>query len=148
METRVAITVMDPPYAVEAIETDIDALERRMRRAGPAVSIEPTHHFAPGIYAREIRIPAGTLLTGKIHKTRHLNIVSAGWIAVYTATEGWKALRAPCSFVAEPGTRRIGYALEDTVWTTVHGTTETDLDALEAELIAPHNSEQEALCPG
>ena len=102
----------------------------------PQVEIEPTHYFADGIYAREIVIPAGTLLTGKIHRTRHLNIVSKGKIAVVTE-DGQKIIEAPCTFVAEAGTKRVGLALEDTVWTTIHASQETDLDKLETELIAP-----------
>lgn len=95
------------------------------------------HYFADGIYAREIEIPAGVALIGKIHRTRHLNVVSRGHIVVFTEDGGQREIVAPCTFVAEAGTKRAGFALEDTVWTTVHATRETDLDKLEAELIAP-----------
>jgi len=117
------------------VRDNILALERSMLEQ-PQVEIEPTHYFADGIYAREIVIPAGTLLTGKIHRTRHLNIVSKGKIAVVTE-DGQKIIEAPCTFVAEAGTKRVGLALEDTVWTTIHASQETDLDKLETELIAP-----------
>lgn len=116
----------------------VDELEGRMHAEFPAVEIEPVHYFADGLYAREITIPAGTLLTGKIHKTRHLNVVSAGEISVWTEGEPVRRIRAPFTFVAEPGTRRVGFAHEDTVWTTIHSTPETDLAALEAALIEPH----------
>ena len=117
------------------VRDNILALERSMLEQ-PQVEIEPTHYFADGIYAREIVIPAGTLLTGKIHRTRHLNIVSKGKIAVVTE-DGQKIIEAPCTFVAEAGTKRVGLALEDTVWTTIHASQETDLEKLETELIAP-----------
>lgn len=100
------------------------------------IEIPVEHGFAAGIYARTIRIPAGTILTGKIHRTEHLNIISAGAIEVATE-DGTRLIEAPCIFVAPPGTKRAGYTLSDTVWTTVHATHETDLDRLEAELIAP-----------
>lgn len=115
----------------------LDRLEAHMR-AGPPVEIEPRHLFAPGVYAREITIPAGTLLTGKIHRTAHLNIVSRGRIAVWTAELGMREISAPFSFVSPPGTRRLGYAYEDTTWTTIHATDETNLEKLESELIAPN----------
>lgn len=118
----------------------VDELEGMMRAELPAVEIAPIHHFAAGLYAREIRIPAGTLLTGKIHRTRHLNVVSAGEISVWSEGESVRRIRAPFTFVAEPGTRRVGFAHEDTVWTTVHATSETDLDVLEAQLIEPHEN--------
>ncbi len=117
----------------------VDELERAMRTV-PQLEIEPVHHFADGLYAREITIPAGTLLTGKIHKTRHLNIISKGRITVWSELDGKREIEAPFSFVAEPGTRRVGYAHEETVWTTIHATSETNLERLEAELIEPHDS--------
>lgn len=99
-----------------------------------------THYFAPGVYARELRIPKGMVLTGKIHKTEHLNIVSKGRIAV-SSIEGRKVIEAPATFVSMPGTKRAGYALEDTVWTTIHVTEETDLAKIEAEVIAKDYNE-------
>ena len=35
--------------------------------------LPPKHSFSPGIYVRELAIPEGTLLIGKIHKHRHVN---------------------------------------------------------------------------
>jgi hypothetical protein len=113
----------------------IDALETEMKKH-PAVDITEKHHFSDGIYAREIFIPAGTMLTGKIHKTDHLNIVSQGKITVATEA-GNKTVAAPYSFVAKAGTKRAGYAHTDTVWTTIHATQETDLDLIEREVITP-----------
>jgi hypothetical protein len=110
-------------------------IETRMRELPGQMELEPTHHFSKGIYARELRIPAGTLLTGKIHKFENLNIISQGDISVVTE-DGVKRIQAPCTLVSPPGTKRIGYAHTDTVWTTIHATEETDLEALEAELIA------------
>jgi len=78
------------------------------------------HSFAPGIYAREMSIPEGTLLIGKIHKHRHHNFLMQGSIIVLTEDEGVKLLQAPLMIVSEPGTQRIGYAVTDTIWTTVH----------------------------
>lgn len=119
-------------------ELSVDTLESAMITQ-PQIAIEPVHLFADGLYAREITIPAGTLLTGKIHRTRHLNIISQGDISVWSAGEPVRRIRAPFSFVAEPGTRRVGFAHEDTVWTTIHATSETDLEQLEAVLIEPHD---------
>tara|TARA_R110002124_G_C8600740_1_gene484297 strand:+ start:106 stop:561 length:456 start_codon:yes stop_codon:yes gene_type:complete len=78
------------------------------------------HSFAPGIYAREMSIPEGTLLIGKIHKHRHHNFLMQGSIIVLTEDEGVKLLQAPLMIVSEPGTQRVGYAVTDTIWTTVH----------------------------
>lgn len=97
------------------------------------VEIPVRHHFCNGIYAREITAPAGIVMTGMVHKTEHLNIMSKGEVSVLTE-DGIKRFKAPCTFVSKPGTKRIGYVHEEMVWTTVHATTETDLKKLEAEL--------------
>jgi hypothetical protein len=113
----------------------IERLEAQMRMM-EQLPIEPVHHFADGLYAREITIPAGTILTGKVHSTEHLNIVSQGRIAVWTE-DGMKIVASPCTLISRPGTKRVGFALEDTVWTTIHANPEnlTDLAALELALI-------------
>jgi hypothetical protein len=97
--------------------------------------IETSHTFCNGIYARKIVIPAGATLVGKIHKTEHMNIVAKGRIAVFTADGGQKEVAAGEIVIGQPGTKRVGYALEDTVWVTLHATAETDLERLEQTLI-------------
>lgn len=111
-------------------------LEARMREL-PAIEIETLHHFAPGIYAREIRIPKGVLLTGKIHRTEHLSIISKGRLTFVSANASRMTVEAPYTLVSKPGAKRAIYAHEDSVWTCIHPTTETDLDRLEEIFIAP-----------
>lgn len=131
----------EPDTAVDLSPNDrVDLLEAAIVAQLPAVRIEPVHYFADGLYAREITIPSGTVLTGKVHRTRHLNILSRGTITVWSEAEGTKQLTAPATFVAEAGSRRVGYAHTDVVWTTVHATSETDLEKLETDLIEPHRN--------
>lgn len=75
--------------------------------------------FAPGVYCREITMPEGMLIEGRIHRHAHLNILSKGKCVVLTE-DGYAELTAPCTFVSEVGTKRLVYCLEDVVWTTVH----------------------------
>lgn len=141
-----SILVEQAPATLPAVPTraQIEALEGHMRREAQ-IDIPTRHYFAHGIYAREITIPAGVLLTGKVHRTEHLNILSAGEITVWTE-DGMKRLRAPATIVSRPGTKRVGYAHTECVWTTIHGTHERDLDRLEAELIeAPAIAAPDAL---
>jgi hypothetical protein len=100
------------------------------------------HHFAPGLYAREIFIPAGTLIIGKIHNHAHVNTISKGRVVVVTEF-GTEELTAPHSFVSQPGTKRAVVAQEDTIWTTYHPTEETELAKIEAHVIAPSFEEYE-----
>jgi len=98
------------------------------------------HLFAPGVYAREITMPEGVVVIGKIHKHEHVNIISMGRVRV--ATEfGVEEFAAPYSFVSKPGTKRVVYVLETTVWTTIHPTDETDLAKIEQEVIAERHED-------
>ena len=103
---------------------------------GDSVECPVKHHFAPGLYAREIFMPAGHVVVGKIHRHAHVNTISRGRVVV--ATEfGTQELVAPCTFVSLPGTKRAVAVQEDTIWTTYHPTEETDLAVIEASVIAP-----------
>jgi hypothetical protein len=90
------------------------------------------HWLAPGIYAREIHLPAGTVVVGKIHRHRHFNIISQGSITCYTEF-GLETHTAPASFISEAGTKRVVHTHEDAIWTTIHPnpTDETDIKTLE-----------------
>ena len=44
----------------------------------PQTELPLKHHFAPGVYLREIFMPADTVVIGMIHKTEHLNILIQG----------------------------------------------------------------------
>jgi hypothetical protein len=94
------------------------------------------HYFAPGVYAREMLIPQGKLIVGKIHRHAHLNIISYGSVKVSTEF-GPMAFKGPYTFTSQPGTKRVVYAEEDTLWTTIHVTEETDLEKIEDFVIAP-----------
>jgi hypothetical protein len=133
MSNEVIETLALAPAGVDALDKilQLQAAMLRMEQA----PIETSHTFCNGIYARKIVIPAGATLVGKIHKTEHLNIVAKGRIAVFTADGGRRTVEAGDLVVGQPGTKRVGYALEDTVWVTLHATTETDLERLEAALI-------------
>ena len=96
-----------------------------------------SHHFAPGIYLREIFMPAGATVVGKIHRTEHLNILVKGACVIVHDDFTREELRAPMVFVSKPGVQKVLYILEDMIWMTPHVTPETDLVKLEAELIEP-----------
>lgn len=98
----------------------------------PQVDLQTRHYQASGLYAREIFIPAGTALTGAAHKTEHLNICD-GDITVWTE-DGLRRITGHLVMVSRPGTKRAGFAHADTWWTTIHATTETDIEKIEDEL--------------
>jgi len=103
------------------------------------------HFFANGVYARELTIPAGTVVVGKIHKYAQINILSKGDISIATE-QGVRRVQAPHTVVSPPGTKRVGYAHTETVWTTISRTDETDLELIEKELIAESFENYELFC--
>lgn len=119
----------------EAILRLQDAIVYGGLDVGPA-SCPVKHHFAPGSYGREMTLPVGLVVVGKIHKHAHINVISKGRVQVFTEQEGVLELAAPCTFVSSPGTKRVVHVLEETVWTTVHVTDKTDLAEIEREVIA------------
>jgi hypothetical protein len=100
----------------------------------PQVELKVRHYFAGGMYAREMFIPKGTMLTGALHLFEHINVCSQGDISVYTE-DGVKRVKAPATLVCPPGSKRIGYAHEDTVWVTFHATDAKTVEEAEAKLV-------------
>jgi hypothetical protein len=109
--------------------------------------VKLTHHFAPGIYLREVVMPAGIMVVGKIHMTEHVCIVSKGRVLSWTAG-GMTEIVGPVTFVTREGTKRALYVLEETIWATVHPTTSRDLAQIEDVFIARSREEFLALTQG
>jgi len=103
------------------------------------------HHFADDIYVREIFIPEGTLLTGKLHRHSHPNFLMSGCVAVLTESNGVELLEGPLAMISKAGTKRALYVLEDTTWITVHSNVSNtqDLKKIEKFVIAPNYKEYE-----
>ena len=107
----------------------------------PQAHIPMRHYFAGGIYAREMTLSAGVSVVGAVHRTEHLCTISQGRLLVSDG-ENSKEMSAPHTFVSKPGTQRVGYGLETTVWTTYHNVGgETDLDKIMAEICGMTNAE-------
>ena len=95
----------------------------------PQADCPVRHHFAPGMYAREITIPAGVVLTGAVHKTENLAVLSAGRLRLVT-DDGTVDITAPHILTVKPGMKNAALALETSVWTNFFPTEETDTDKL------------------
>ena len=93
------------------------------------------HTFGDGIYIRQITMPKGLYVLSKIHKTTHPYFVLQGDVSVVTEN-GLIRITAPHSGITKCGTQRLLYMHEETVWTTVHATNETDLEKIEDQLSA------------
>ncbi len=93
------------------------------------------HTFGDNLYIRQITMPAGMVLTSKIHKTTHPYFIMRGDVSVVTE-EGTVRIKGPYWGMTKAGTKRALQIHEETVWITVHSTKETDLEKIEEEVIA------------
>lgn len=118
--------------------SQVKAYERAIIEQLEPVDAPLEHHFIPGVYVRKMTLPAGAAIAGKIHDTLHMCIVAKGRILV-ASEEGTRELVAGDVFVSRPGVKRVGYAVEETVFINVHTNREddTDLAVLESKLIVP-----------
>jgi hypothetical protein len=94
------------------------------------------HYFADGVYLRSLFLPAGSLVTGKIHRTKHLTIICSGTVRV-TTDDGMQEITGPAVFVSEPGIKKAAYAVTDVTIMNAHPTESTDLKEIEHQFIAP-----------
>lgn len=129
----------------------IDELEVEMLKNFPAVDCKVIHTFTPGLYSRQIFMPAGSLATSRIHKTEHQFSISLGCAMVKINDNEWERLEAPYNGKTKPGTRRILYIESDCIWTCYHptsvmpeGDSDEDIlravDLVENEIIEKHDN--------
>lgn len=111
------------------------------------------HEYADGCYIRTIFMPAGTVITSKIHKVCHPYFVLRGRVIVVTE-QGSVEIKAPYRGITPAGTKRAIHVLEDCEWTTVHmnPSNTRDLEVIENNIIAKSfedfDKTKELLCHG
>jgi hypothetical protein len=93
---------------------------------------EYKHSFADGIYIREMKMKQGQLGFSAIHKHSYGFFLLSGVLAS-SKEEGVEEFIAPCYIVSPRGAKRIVYAIEDCVITTVHANPTDTQDLKEIE---------------
>lgn len=111
-------------------------VQQQLSESPDQIDVPVQHHFAPGVYMRQMDAAAGTLVVSKMHRTEHMNILLKGSLTVATE-DGIQLMTAPCVLKSMPGTKRIGYFHEDSSWITIHPTSDTDLERIEQQVIVP-----------
>lgn len=114
-------------------------------------SVQVEHHFVPGHYIRTLHMPRGTLWVSKHHNTWHPFTITKGCISLYQEVNGAEDTRMPPMIQAgdegehftcltEPGTRRMLFCYEDSIWTTIHPTKFMTVEEVEASIILPNTN--------
>ena len=119
----------------------IAQLARGMIEANEPDPTTLTHHFASGSYVRELFIPAGTAVVGKIHRHETINILLSGAITIAKEDGSTEFMKAPKVFTSPAGCRKAVFTHVDSIFLNVHTAEGDDLEAIERKYIIPEVAE-------
>ena len=104
---------------------------------GDSVVFPLKHTFTDGIYIRQMSMKKDSFVIGKIHRHNHVWFLLTGHIRVVDENNAVEHL-APCYVEAPAGSKRVIYAVEDSIWVNIHAnpTNTQDLKELEDLIIA------------
>lgn len=135
---------LNADFLAKAFDVEAALLEQGALAGTDTEKLCPVQHsFGEGCYIREWNSPPGVLTVSKVHRVAHPFFVLKGKVAVLTE-KGIETITAPYYGITLPGTKRLLYTYEETQWVTVHVTNETDIAAIEKEIISddPANDTQ------
>ena len=151
------LIVQDEIKALSDIRGDRQERRERIKHFEDAIKqmdqvehlTELKHAFLDGAYFRQISIPAGVALTGKIHSGSTINMLTKGKFAIVTEFDE-QIIEAPFMYISEPGTKKACYTLEDCIFINCHTTWKTDLKEIEAEVTTDEHTEpvEKEVCHG
>ena len=102
------------------------------------------HFFMDGVYIREMTMFKDNFVIGAIHKHLHMCFLLQGHLTVANE-KGVIDHIAPCFIVSTPGTKRVLYAHEDSIWYNTHKnpTNTEDVIQLEKDIVCINYKEYE-----
>ena len=94
------------------------------------------HTFADNLYLRQMSMQKNSFLVGAIHKHLHVWFLLTGHITVVTE-ESTEEYFAPCYTVSTPGSKRVIFANEDSIFVNVHKNPDNteDIDVLDKQIV-------------
>jgi len=95
------------------------------------------HTFADGIYIRQMDMKSDSMVVGAIHNHLHVWFLLTGHLAVITE-DTTEEFISPCYVLATPGSKRVIYALEDSIFVNIHKNPNNikDIKKLEDEIVS------------
>jgi len=103
----------------------------------PQVDLSVSSNNINGMYIREILIPAGSSLVGRVHLYPYVDIMLSGDITIISSDEPEPIRYSGANVLyGIPGRKRTGFAHEDTRWITVHNSDIKDGDEFYEKLTA------------
>ena len=110
------------------------------------VDAHTAHHFCKGLYARELRIPAGYVVVGKMHASENFFLIVSGDVSISTR-DGIRRVQGPLLAVTKPGDKRVAFAHTDTIMFNFDTRADEveDPKLLETRYVVPRDEEHRAL---
>ena len=93
------------------------------------------HHFSDGLYAKEMRVPAGMAVVKHVHDYSHLSVLAKGTVTVIVDGAQME-ISGPACLNIEAGKIHGVIAKTDVVWYCIHATDEKDPAKIDEVLIA------------
>tara|TARA_R110000824_G_C14681240_1_gene620285 strand:- start:15 stop:467 length:453 start_codon:yes stop_codon:yes gene_type:complete len=100
-------------------------------------NVPVTHEFVDGVYIRKMTMPKGEIVVGAIHNHLHAWFLMKGRVLISNNGEEIEHI-APCYTISEPGSKRLIYAVEDSVFVNVHKNPSNtkDIEQLQEEIVS------------
>jgi len=118
-------------------QAQIHAVQEQAMKSDSRIEPVEEHYFADGVYARVMKVPAGALVIGKAHRTKHIAIMLKGKANITSQDGTVVELSAPAIFTVEPGAKKVAAVLEEMWFVNIHPTDTEDLDIIESRVIIP-----------
>lgn len=95
------------------------------------------HSFADQIYVRQMNLKKDHVIVGAVHNHLHVWFLMTGRVMINNNGNVVEHI-APCYTVSNPGSQRLIYALEDSIFVNIHKnpTNTQDLKELEKEIVS------------
>jgi mannose-6-phosphate isomerase-like protein (cupin superfamily) len=144
--TLAIIKVDQRPLAIPNTPTfeDIRLLEEQMMclpGARPGCEWPVRNFYAHKMCARELFMPKGSVLVGKMHRYEHFYVLMSGEITAWT-TEGMVDMKGPKFLITPSGTKRVIAAHTNAIMITFHGTEGKIEEDVEEDIIVQHSKEE------
>ena len=99
------------------------------------IDLHIQHHFADGLYAKRMSLPAGHYALSHKHAYGHLSVLAKGRALVEADGVETTYEAGMCIHIAAGVEHKIT-AIEDVLWFCIHATDETDVAKVDEVLIA------------
>tara|TARA_R100001463_G_scaffold104158_1_gene158739 strand:+ start:61 stop:498 length:438 start_codon:yes stop_codon:yes gene_type:complete len=100
------------------------------------------HSFADQLYIRQMTMKKDQVVIGAIHNHLHVWFLLKGRVLINNNGKKIEHV-APCYTVSEPGSKRLIYAIEDSIFVNVHKnpTNTEDIEELERQIVSTSEEE-------